>query len=149
MACLLHDPETDRVLLTRQFRLPAFLNDGAEAMIEAPAGMLDGAAPAERMRAELEEETGYEVATLRPLFDVYSSPGAMTESLALFEGTYSESDRVSEGGGKKDEGEDIEVMHVPLSEALAMIDDGRIRDAKTIVLLQRLAIRRLEERAAS
>ena len=142
--CLLHDPETDRVLVTRQFRLPAFLNGGKEAVVEAPAGLLEGADPAERMRAELEEETGYRIAALDHLFDVYMSPGSVTEYLAFFEGTYSEGDRVSEGGGKADEGEDIEVLHVPLSDAMTMIDSGGIRDAKTIVLLQRLAIRRLE-----
>ncbi|NNE88261.1 MAG: NUDIX domain-containing protein [Silicimonas sp.] len=142
--CLLHNPKTDCVLLTRQFRLPVFLNGGSETVIEAPAGLLEGANPAERMRAELIEETGFKVDALTHLFDVYMSPGSVTEYLAFFKGTYTLEDRAGDGGGVMDEGEDIEVMHVPLSRAFQMIEEGEIRDAKTVILLQHLMIKRLQ-----
>ena len=95
------------------------------------------------MRAELIEETGFEVSDLEHLFDAFSSPGSVTEYVAFFRGTYHLKDKVAEGGGKETEGEDIEVMHVPLDEALEMIRSGEIMDAKTIILLQELALRRL------
>lgn len=142
--CLLFNPETRCVLLTRQFRLPVFLNGGLISLIETPAGLLEGAGAAERMRAELIEETGYEIDELVHLFDVYMSPGSVTEYLAFFQGTYSEQSRVSDGGGEFDEGEDIEVLHLPLQQALSMIVTGEIRDAKTIILLQRLAIEQMK-----
>ena len=142
--CLLYNPETDCVLLTRQFRLPVFLNGGAEAMIEAPAGLLEGVEPAERMRAELIEETGFEVTTLTHLFDVYMSPGSVTEYLAFFKGIYAAENQTTEGGGVIDEGEDIEVLHVPFKNAFAMIQSGEICDAKTVILLQHLMIERLQ-----
>lgn len=141
--CLLYDPDAGAVLLTRQFRLPVYLNGGLESLIEAPAGLLDGSDPADRMRSELIEETGYDVSELRHLFDVYMSPGSVTEYLAFFAGTYSPRQKVADGGGLPEEGEDIDVLHVPLAEALAMIDRGEIRDAKTIILLQHLAVDRL------
>ena len=139
--CLLHNPETGCVLLTRQFRLPVWIGGKDAFVIEAPAGLLEGAKPDERMRAELIEETGYEVSELEYLYDVLMSPGSVTEYLAFFTGTYHLTDRVSEGGGAEGEGEDIEVLHVPLGEALAMIRSGEISDAKTIILLQQLALR--------
>lgn len=147
--CLLYNPATDCVLLTSQFRLPVFLNGGLTSLIETPAGLLEGADAAERMRAELVEETGYEIATLEHVFDVYMSPGSVTEYLAFFQGHYSEEERAFEGGGIADEGEDIEVMHLPLPEAMAMIETGEIRDAKTIILLQRLTIQKMKEDALS
>ncbi|MGF1475566.1 MAG: NUDIX domain-containing protein [Geminicoccaceae bacterium] len=146
--CLLHNRATDCVLLTRQFRLPVFLNGGLTSLIETPAGLLDGAAASERMRAELMEETGFEVTTLEHLFDVYMSPGSVTEYLSFFIGSYAEGRRRSEGGGDFEEGEDIEVLHIPLPEAMAMIETGEIRDAKTIILLQHLRIGRLESETA-
>jgi nudix-type nucleoside diphosphatase (YffH/AdpP family) len=138
--CLLYNPETDCVLLTRQFRLPVFLNGGLESLIETPAGLLEGADAAERMQAELIEETGYKVDALTHLFDIYMSPGSVTEYLAFFQGTYAAKDQTSDGGGDFDEGEDIEVLHLPLPEAMRMIGRGEIRDAKTIILLQHLTI---------
>lgn len=143
--CLLYDPDAGTVLLTRQFRLPVYLNGGLETLIETPAGLLDGAAPAERMRSELIEETGYDVSELRHLFDVYMSPGSVTEFLAFFVGDYSPRQKVADGGGLAEEGEDIDVLHVPLADALQMIETGEIRDAKTIILLQRLALDRLRQ----
>lgn len=143
--CLLYNPATGCVLLTRQFRLPVFLNGGLESLIEAPAGLLEGAEPAVRMRAELIEETGYDVSALTHLFDVYMSPGSVTEYLAFFIGEYSEKQKISEGGGSADEGEDIDVLQVALPEAMAMISSGEIRDAKTIILLQHLTIRLMQQ----
>lgn len=147
--CLLHDPETECVVLTRQFRLPVFLNGGLASLVETPAGLLDGSEPEERMRAELIEETGFQVDTLAHLFDVYMSPGSVTEYLAFFKGTYRSSDRKAGGGGSYAEGEDIEVIEVPLHEAMMLIETGEIRDAKTIILLQNLAIEDLQRKAAS
>ncbi|MES0864729.1 NUDIX domain-containing protein [Ruegeria sp. SCPT10] len=141
--CLLHNPDTDQVLLTRQFRLPVFLNGGFDGLIETPAGLLDGAQADERMRNELEEETGYQIDKLIHLFDVYMSPGSVTEHLSFFKGIYSASDQTGQGGGSFEEGEDIEVMHVPLADAMPMIAEGEIRDAKTIILLQQLMIEKL------
>lgn len=143
--CLLYNHRSGRVLLTRQFRLPVFLNGGLESLIETPAGLLDGAEPATRMRAELIEETGYDVSELTHLFDIYMSPGSVTEYLAFFYGEYTEKHRVGTGGGAPDEGEDIDVMEISLSDAIHMIDRGEIRDAKTIILLQHLTIRLFQE----
>lgn len=144
--CLLYNPDTDCVLLTRQFRLPVFLNGGFETLVETPAGLLDGVRADERMREELMEETGFRVDALIHLFDVYMSPGSVTEYLAFFKGTYSASDQAGDGGGAFEEGEDIEVLQVPLPEAMQMIEEGAIRDAKTIILLQHLMIDRLKDR---
>jgi nudix-type nucleoside diphosphatase (YffH/AdpP family) len=143
-ACLLYNRHDDTVLLTCQFRLPAYVtghDDVADGMlIEAPAGLLEGMNPADRMRAELEEETGFAVSDLTLVFNAFMSPGSVTERLACFIGIYSAKDQVSEGGGHPDEGEDIEVLHIKLADALAMIANGRIADAKTIMLLQHLAL---------
>ncbi|WP_375572967.1 NUDIX domain-containing protein [Ahrensia marina] len=141
-ACLLYNREQGTVLLVKQFRLPAKLNGHQGFLIETPAGLLEGMNPAERMRAELEEETGFSVSKLTLVFDAFMSPGSVTEKLACFVGTYTAKDQISEGGGHPDEGEDIEVLHVPLNEALAMIASGAIADAKTIMLLQYLALNR-------
>lgn len=141
-ACLLHNKEQDTVLLVRQFRLPVRLNDEDGFLIEVPAGLLEGMDPAERMRAELEEETGFAVSKLTLVFDAFTSPGSVTERLACFTGTYTAKDQVSAGGGQVEEGEDIEVLHIPLNEALAMVRSGAIADAKTIMLLQHLALNR-------
>ncbi len=145
---LLYNPATDCVLLTRQFRLPVFLNGGLAGLIETPAGLLEGAQPLERMRGELEEETGFRIHDLTHLYDIHSSPGSVTEYLSYFVGTYALDDQVSEGGGEIDEGEDIEVMHVPLEQAVAMIGTGEMTDAKTIILLQHLWINKLTKGAA-
>ncbi|WP_420411236.1 NUDIX domain-containing protein [Roseibium sp.] len=138
--CLLHNPETDCVLLTSQFRLPVWLVDGTETFIEAPAGLLEGAHPEERIRSELMEETGFEVSELEHLYDLQMSPGSVTEFLSFFRGNYHDGHKKGEGGGAEHEGEDIEVLHIPLKDALKMIGDGRIRDAKTVILLQDLAL---------
>ena len=146
--CLLYNPETDCVLLTRQFRLPIFLNGGHTGLIETPAGLLEGVGAEERMRAELIEETGFEIAELKYLFDAYMSPGAVTEYLSFFEGTYADHHQISAGGGIASEGEDIETIHIPFDQALNMITNGEICDGKTIILLQNLHIRKLQQAGA-
>ncbi|MBB6489554.1 NUDIX domain-containing protein [Rhizobium lusitanum] len=137
---LLYDLERQKVLLTRQFRYPTFVNGHDDLLIEAPAGLLDNASPEERIRAEVEEETGFRVSDVRQIFDAFMSPGSVTERLHFFIGAYSAEDQVSEGGGNVEEGEDIERLEPTIDEALQMIDDGRIRDGKTIMLLQYAAL---------
>lgn len=124
------------VILTKQFRYPAYVNGYGEMLIEAAAGLLDDESPEIRIRAEVEEETGYRLGAVRKIFDAFSSPGSVTEKLHYFVAEYEPQMRVGAGGGLAEEGEDIEVLELPITEALAMIEDGRIIDAKTIILLQ-------------
>jgi nudix-type nucleoside diphosphatase (YffH/AdpP family) len=133
---LLYNLAQRSVVLTRQFRLPAYTNGYRELMIEAAAGLLDDASPEERIRAEAEEETGYKVRDVRKIFQMFMSPGSVTEILHYFVAEYDAASRTGKGGGLEDEGEDIEVLELPFDEAVAMMQDGRICDAKTIVLLQ-------------
>ncbi|MGF6306562.1 nudix-type nucleoside diphosphatase (YffH/AdpP family) [Bradyrhizobium sp. i1.8.4] len=128
------------VVLVRQFRYPAFANGYDDLLIEAAAGMLDDAAPEARIRAEAEEEIGYRLAHVRKVFEAFMTPGAVTEKLHFFIAEYDAAMRVSDGGGLADEGEDIEVLELAIDDALAMISDGRIVDAKTIMLLQYAAL---------
>ena len=136
-ACvLLYNLDRRSVVLTRQFRLPAYMNGTADGMlIEVAAGLLDDASPAERVKLEAEEETGYRVEQVEPVFAPYMSPGAVTEKVHCFTARYDDSTIVSEGGGLVQEGEDIEVIEVAFDEALKMAYDGRIADGKTIMLL--------------
>jgi nudix-type nucleoside diphosphatase (YffH/AdpP family) len=135
-AILLYDKARRTVVLTRQFRMPAYMNGYREMMIEAAAGLLDDASPEDRIRAEAEEETGYVVRDIEKVFALFMSPGSVTEKLHLFAAAYEPKDRAGAGGGKEDEGEDIDVLELPFDEAMAMTADGRICDAKTVVLLQ-------------
>ncbi|MFZ5735133.1 MAG: NUDIX domain-containing protein [Pseudomonadota bacterium] len=128
------------VILTKQFRYPAYVNGYDEMLIEAAAGLLDDESPEVRIRAEVEEETGYRLHHVQKIFEAFSSPGSVTERLHYFIAEYEPHMRVSTGGGLADEGEDIEVMEVPIKDALAIIADGRIIDAKTIILLQYAAL---------
>ena len=137
---LLYDPERRTVVLTRQFRYPAFVNGYDDLLIEAPAGLLEDASAEERIRAETEEETGYRVHAVEKLFEAYMSPGSVTEKLHFFVGRYMPDDRVSDGGGSHAESEDIEVLELTIEEALAMIRSGAILDGKTIMLLQHAAM---------
>jgi nudix-type nucleoside diphosphatase (YffH/AdpP family) len=128
------------VVLTRQFRLPTYVNGYDDLLIEAVAGLLDNAAPEDRIRAEAEEEIGYRLHHVHKLFEAFMSPGAVTEKIHFFVAAYEPEMRVGSGGGLAGEGEDIEVLELPFQEALAMVDDGRIADAKTIILLQYAAL---------
>jgi nudix-type nucleoside diphosphatase (YffH/AdpP family) len=133
---LLYSLARGTVILTRQFRFPAYVNGHHGFLIEAPAGLLDEAAPEERIRAEVEEETGYRVTQVQRLFDAFMSPGSVTEKLHFFAAEFEPSAKIAEGGGNAHEGEDIEVLELPLETALAMIASGEIADGKTIMLLQ-------------
>jgi nudix-type nucleoside diphosphatase (YffH/AdpP family) len=129
-----------RVVLVRQFRYPAYVNGYDDLLIEAAAGLLDNETPEVRIRAEVEEETGYRLGEIRKVFEAFMSPGAVTEKLHFFVAEYESSMRIGSGGGLASEGEDIEVLELPIDQALAMIGDGRIADAKTIMLLQYAAL---------
>lgn len=132
---LLYNRARRTVVLTRQFRLSAHVNGHDGYLVEAAAGLLDGAGPEERIRAEVEEETGYRVGTVRRLWDAFMSPGSVTERLHFFVAEYEARDRVGAGGGIREEGEDLEVLELGIDEAVAMIGSG-IVDGKTIMLLQ-------------
>lgn len=134
---LLHDAARRTVLLTRQFRYPVYVNDHPDGMlIETAAGLLDDDDAATAIRREAVEETGVEVGELEHVWDVYMSPGSVTERLHFFAAPYDGSVGIADRGGLADEGEHIEIVELDIDEALAMIRDGRIQDAKTIMLLQ-------------
>ena len=135
-AVLLYNPERRSVLLTRQFRIGARLAGHDGFMIEVPAGMLDDAEPGERVRAELCEETGFRGRGLRKVIEFFPNPSSLTETVHCFLGEYGDRDRKGEGGGKQEEGEDIEVLEMDVDEAFRMIKEGGIVDAKTVILLQ-------------
>lgn len=139
-AILPFDPDRGTVLLVRQFRWPAFVTGHKEPLIEVCAGLLDKDDPETCIRKEAEEELGYRLNGVKLVFTPYMSPGSVTERLWLFAARYTPADRISEGGGTPEEGEDIEVLEMPVDDALAAISDGRIIDAKTILLLQHLKL---------
>ncbi|KWC78798.1 NUDIX domain-containing protein [Burkholderia cepacia] len=138
---LLRNADTGDVLLTRQFRMPAFVGGHDGMLLEAAAGLLDDATPEARIRAEAEEETGYRVRGVRKVFEAFMSPGSVTEKLHFFVGEYDASLRTGDGGGVVEEGEDLEVVEMPLQAALDAVERGEIVDAKTIMLLQYVALR--------
>ena len=146
---LLFNRDRRTVVLTRQFRLPAFVNGHDGMMIEAAAGLLDNATPEERIRAEAQEETGYRVDNVQKVFEAYMSPGSVTEKLHFFIAEYDASARVGRGGGVEAEGEDLEVIELTLDDALDAVRRGEIVDAKTIMLLQFAALNPVLERRVS
>jgi nudix-type nucleoside diphosphatase (YffH/AdpP family) len=132
------DPERGTVLLVRQFRMPVAVNhERGGLLIEACAGKLDANDPETAIRKEAEEELGYRLKAVRKIYECYMSPGSVSERLSLFLASYSPADRVSAGGGELAEGEDIEVLEMPLDEAAAMMERSEIADAKTMILIQR------------
>lgn len=137
---LLYDRERRTVILTRQFRLPAFVNGHHGMLIETPGGLLEAASPEVRIRAEVEEETGYRVGAVRKVFEAFMSPGSVTEKLYFFVAEYDAGSRAGRGGGLAAEGEDIEVLEVSIEDALAMMESGEIADGKTIMLVQYAAL---------
>lgn len=139
-AILLYHPGRRSVVLTRQFRYPAFVNGLRKLSIEVPAGALDGAAPEDCIRDEAEQEAGYRVRAPRQVMEAYMSPGSVTERLHFFVAEYEPADRVGHGGGLQGEGEDIETFEVDIDQALKMIRSGDICDGKTIMLLQYAAL---------
>ncbi|WP_329620832.1 NUDIX domain-containing protein [Streptomyces sp. NBC_01255] len=138
---LLHNSARRTVLLTRQFRLPAYVNGHPDGMLlETAAGLLDDESPEEAIRREAAEETGHTIGAAEHVFDVYMSPGSVTERLHFFAAPYDAAEFAGGGGGIAAEGEDITTVELPFAEALAMVRDGRIADAKTIMLLQWAAL---------
>ena len=137
---LLYNPARRSVVLTRQFRYPAFVNGHEGLLTEAPAGVLDDATPEDCIRAEAEQEAGFRVRQPRKVFEAFMSPGSVTERLHFFVAEYDPEDRIGAGGGLEHEGEDIEVLELPLEEALAQVARGEICDGKTIMLLQYAAL---------
>ncbi|NWD24596.1 GDP-mannose pyrophosphatase NudK [Pseudomonas yamanorum] len=142
---LLYNREQRTVLLIRQFRMPTFVNGYHGYLIESAAGLLDNASPEERIRLEAEEETGYRVGHVEKIYSAFMSPGSVTERIHFFIGEYQPGDRVSDGGGLEEEGEDIEVLELGFEAALSMVQSGEIVDGKTIMLLQYLELRMLKE----
>jgi len=145
---LLHNPETDTVILTRQFRIPTYVNgnrDGSPTsgmLIETCAGLLDNDSPEVAIRRETEEETGYRITDVTKVMEAYMSPGSVTEKLFFYIAHYSPNTERSIGGGIDEE--EIDVLELPLTEAMQMIKTGEIQDGKTIMLLQHLWIEKLE-----
>ena len=134
---LLYNQENKTVILTRQFRLPSFINGNPSGMlIEACAGLLDKDNAEDCIKRETEEETGYLVKDVKKIFEAYMSPGSVTEILYFFVAAYTKSMKVHAGGGIEHEQEDIEVLEIPFAEAMQMMDSGEIKDGKTIMLLQ-------------
>lgn len=145
---LLYDLQRRTVLLTRQFRLPTFVNGNPDGMlIEACAGLLDGDDPEGAIRRELREETGYDARDVRKVFEAYMSPGSVTEVLHFFVGEYTPGQKSARGGGVDEE--EIEVVELPFDEAMRQTASGAIRDAKTIMLLQYAALQLFPDAASS
>lgn len=141
---LLYNKDSETVILTRQFRLPTFINGNQTGMlIEACAGLLDNDNPEECIKRETEEETGYKISKVEKIFEAYMSPGSVTEILHFFIAEYSAEMKIADGGGLDEEGENIEVLELSFDETLEMIDSGEIKDAKTIMLLQYLRIKNI------
>lgn len=141
---LLYNPKKKTIILTRQFRLPTFVNGNTSGMlIEACAGLLDKDNPEDCIRKETEEETGYRISKVKKIFESYMSPGSVTEILYFFVAEYDKGMKVSEGGGLEEEQENIEVLELNFEDAYNMIDSGEIQDGKTIMLLQYAKINKL------
>lgn len=146
-AVLLLDPSGERVALIRQFRIPAYVNGDMARLVEVCAGAVDeGDDPTETARKEVEQETGYPIRDLRKVFELYMSPGASAEKLHLFVATYDPDGPKGEGGGQHSEGEDIEILEMPVARAWAMVEAGEIVDAKTVLLLQHVWLERSTHR---
>ncbi len=139
---LLHNPATDTVILTRQFRLPTFVNGNPSGMlIETCAGLLDQDHPDDAIRRETQEETGYQLSAVQRVMEAYMSPGSVTERLFFYLAEYSAATERRGGGGVEEE--EIDVLELPLRRALAMVASGEIQDGKTIMLLQYLRLQQL------
>lgn len=137
---LLYNRELQTVVLVRQFRFPAYGANHDGFLIEAAAGLLDEASPEVRIKAEVEEETGYRIGEVTKVFEAFMSPGSVTERLHFFVAEYDPASRPGSGGGLAEEGEDIEVLELPMAQAMAMMASGEIADGKTIMLLQYAAL---------
>ena len=143
-AALLYNKEQGTVILTKQFRLPTYLNGNTSGvLLEACAGLLDADNPEDCIRREIKEETGYAVDTVQKIYEAYTSAGALTELLHLYITEYHKEQKVSEGGGLKEEKENIEIIELNFDEALQMMETGKIKDVKALILLQYARINQL------
>ncbi|AVG78916.1 MULTISPECIES: NUDIX domain-containing protein [Pantoea] len=138
---LLYNRDDKSIILTSQFRMPAFLTGHHYELIEACAGLLDERDAVQAIRTEAEEETGYKLGEVTKIGEIFMSPGSVTERLHFFIAPFTREMRVNEGGGVAEEGEDIKVLEIPMRTALDMIDNGQIIDGKTIILIQHLVIK--------
>lgn len=140
-AILLYNTAQKTVILTRQFRLPTYVNGNETGMmIEACAGLLDKDNPEDCIRKETQEETGYKITEIQKVFEAYMSPGSVTEILYFFIAEYNKEMKVSEGGGLEHEQENIEVLELAIDQAMKMVQTGEIKDGKTIMLLQHIKL---------
>ena len=140
-AVLLYNKESQKVILTRQFRMPTYYNGNKDGMmVEVCAGILEDENPEKTILKEIEEETGYRVPALQKVMESYMSPGSVTEILHFYLAAYRDQMKVDDGGGLAEETENIEVLEVVFSEALEWVKEGKIKDAKTIMLLQYAAL---------
>ncbi|MFH6769424.1 NUDIX domain-containing protein [Gaetbulibacter aquiaggeris] len=141
---LLYNKEKGSIILTRQFRMPTYINGNSDGfLVEICAGLLDKDQPEACIIRETEEEVGYRLKSVKKVYEAYSSPGVMTEKMHFFIGEYSNNMKVNAGGGLESEHEDIEVMEIPFKEAIEMLNSGKIEDTRTIVLLQYAIIHKL------
>ncbi|UKM64179.1 NUDIX domain-containing protein [Flavobacteriaceae bacterium GSB9] len=141
---LLYNKTRKTVILTKQFRMPTFMNDNEDGfLVEIAAGMLDKDNPEACIIRETEEEVGYRLKEVKKVYEAYSSPGVMTEKMHFFVGEYTDDMKVDEGGGLDSEHEDIEVLEIPYKVAIDMLNSGQIEDTRTIVLLQYAQIHNL------
>lgn len=140
-AILLYNREMKTVVLTKQFRMPTYVNGNNEGMmVEVCAGLLDGLSPEECIKKEALEETGYKISEVQQVMVTFMCPGSVTQKLYLFMAEYDKSMKKEKGGGALDETENIEVLEYPFSEALELISNGEIKDAKSVMLLQHAAL---------
>jgi len=143
-AILVYNPIKKTVILTKQFRMPTYLNGNSNGMlIEVCAGLLDENDPLTCIINEVEEEIGYEIKNPTKIFELYSSPGAVTEIIHYFIAEVNDTMKINEGGGLASETEEIEVLELSFEKAFAMISTGEIQDAKTIILLQYAQLNKL------
>jgi nudix-type nucleoside diphosphatase (YffH/AdpP family) len=140
----LFNRETKKILLTKQFRIPTYINGNSQGfMIETCAGKLDVPDPAECIQREVLEETGHKIPVVKKIFSIYMSPGSVTELIHFYIGEYTDEMKIEKGGGNESEQENIEILQITLPEALSMMETGEIKDGKTIILLQYAAIQKL------
>lgn len=142
---LLYNQENKTIILTKQFRIPTYVNGNSSGMLlETPAGLLDkNESPEEAILREIKEETGYEISDVQKVYEAYSSAGSLTEKIYYYIAPYTGEQKVAEGGGLEEEGEEVKVIEMPFDEAVQKLDQGEIRDAKTIILLQYALLKNL------
>jgi nudix-type nucleoside diphosphatase (YffH/AdpP family) len=133
---LLYNLHKQTIVLIKQLRVPCFLNGHEAALLETPAGLLDGMSPEKRILEEIEEETGFRISKVEKIYDAFASPGALKSKTIFFIGEYADSDKIPDGGGLVDEGEEIEVIEMPFKAAVEMLENNEIQDMKTILLVQ-------------